>query len=36
MRQLIVQLKRNIYEVKNEREKVLKEINKNKKIFTNL
>ena len=36
MRNLIAQLKRNIYEVKNEREKFVKEINQERKIYANL
>ena len=36
MRSMIAQLKRNIYEVKNDRERILKEINQGKKIVTNL
>ncbi len=32
MKKLIAQLKRNIYEVKNEREKMVKEINQGRKI----
>ena len=36
MRQLIAQLKRNIYEVKGERETFLKDISQGRKIFSNL
>ena len=36
MRNMIAQLKRNIYEVKNEREKFVKEINQERKIYANL
>ena len=36
MRQMIAKLKRNIYEVKQERERCLKEISKTRKIHSNL
>ena len=36
MRQLVAQLKRSIYEVKQEREKVVRDINQQKKIHANL
>ncbi len=36
MKKLIAQLKRNIYEVKNERDKMVKEINQGRKIHSNL
>lgn len=36
MKQLIAQLKRNIYEVNCDREKHVKDINQAKKIYTNL
>ena len=36
MRQMIAGLKRSIYEVKQERERYVKEINQGRKIYTNL
>jgi len=36
MKKLITQLKRNIYEVKNDREKIIKEISQGRKIHQNL
>ena len=36
MHTLIAQLKKNIYENKTDREKIIKEINQDKKIFANL